>query len=87
MDKYSTGRVLTQETSFPKCKALMITAGTSGNATLHLYVNGNSGATFAQFFVAKASATQVIPVRCASIGNIFFDSEEIISPTVVVALY
>jgi len=65
MDKYSIGRALTQNTSFPICKALMISS--SGGTTVAIHPYSSPGVTFS-FTLNTIIGTQIIPIQCSSIG-------------------
>ena len=90
MDKYSSGLAITQNTSFPKCKALMIenSYGSMSSVVLHHYVSGSAGATLAATYSAKAESTMVVSLQCASIGDIYQGDVDLgIPETKVTALY
>ena len=72
MDKYSAGLAVTENTSFPKCRALMINNEDSRaqSCVLHYYVSGSVGVTAATNFDIKAFATKVLNLQCRSIGAI-----------------
>ncbi len=76
MDKYSIGRAVTANTSFPLCKGLMI----NGAGTVVLYLNngGLAGATLS-VSIAPIAGITILPLQCSSIGAI--------SNSTVTALY
>jgi len=90
MDKYSTGLAITQNTSFPKCKALMLANGDTDahNCVLHCYVSGSAGATAAVTYNVPASSTRVLNLQCKSIGDIYQGDVDFSIPEIFVnALY
>ena len=66
MDKYSIGRAVTQNTSFPICKALMVSSVASQTVVIHPY--SSPGVTFS-VSISTTVGTQIIPVQCSSIGS------------------
>ena len=72
MDKYLTGREVGQNTSFPKCKALMFNNSTAGaiTSTVYLYTAGTqSGGTFAVSVTTPVNSQFILPIQCGSIGS------------------
>ena len=67
MDKYSIGRAVVANSSFPLCKGLMIDG--AGTNVLHLKNGGLSGATIEVSTTAIAGIT-ILPLQCSSIGAI-----------------
>lgn len=70
MDKYSAGLAVTENTSFPKCRALMINNSTNRpqSCVLHYYVSGSAGVTAATNFQMESFVTKVLNLQCRSIG-------------------
>jgi len=69
MDKYSIGRAVTANTSFPLCKGLMISGAAAGTVVLYLNSGGLAGATMAAT-VAPLAGITILPLQCSSIGAI-----------------
>ena len=67
MDKYSIGRAVPANTSFPLCKGLMING--AGTNVLYLQNGGLAGATIGVSITAIAGIT-ILPIQCSSIGAI-----------------
>lgn len=67
MDKYSIGRAVTANTSFPICKALMVSSSTPTTVAIHPY--STPGVTFS-VTLNTIAGTQIIPIQCSSIGAI-----------------
>ena len=65
MDKYSIGRAVAQNTSFPICKALMVSSAAGVTVAIHPY--SSPGVTFS-VNLNTIAGTQIIPVQCSSIG-------------------
>jgi hypothetical protein len=67
MDKYSIGRAVAQSTTFPICKALMVSSSTATTVAIHPY--STPGVTFSVTLNTDVG-TQIIPIQCSSIGAI-----------------
>ena len=67
MDKYSIGRAISSNTSFPICKALMVSSSAATTVAIHPY--SSLGVTFS-VSLNTAVGTQIIPIQCSSIGAI-----------------
>ena len=68
MDKYSIGRAVTANTSFPLCKGLMLSSS-SGTTTVAIHPYSTPGVTFS-VTLNTIAGTQIIPIQCSSIGAI-----------------
>ena len=66
MDKYSIGRAVAQNTTFPICKALMVSNAVSQTVVIHPY--SSPGVTFS-VSISTTVGTQIIPIQCSSIGT------------------
>ena len=66
MDKYSIGRAVAQNTTFPICKALMVSSSTATTVAIHPY--STPGVTFS-VSISTTVGTQIIPIQCSSIGT------------------
>lgn len=67
MDKYSIGRAVSSSTTFPICKALMVSSSAPTTVVIHPY--SSPGVTFS-VTLNTAVGTQIIPIQCSSIGTI-----------------
>ena len=67
MDKYSIGRAVTANTSFPLCKGLMLSHSVVTTVAIHPY--STPGVTFS-VTLNTVVGTQIIPIQCSSIGAI-----------------